>query len=78
MLGLERSYVENVDLERVSPEPEKVEIHGDEFRYIFAVTQVAQPLHVVFHIKPDNRGRLTGRMRASSGEALAISQFVFP
>jgi hypothetical protein len=74
----ERRYIEDLDIERIVPEPERVKVLNDRYRYIFAVEQSDQPFTVVFHVKPKTRGSIRGRLQSETGKPIAVSQFVFP
>ena len=75
---LSREYLENVQLQEVTPEPEMVEAGPDRFTYFFEVAEPGKPTAVTFNLVPDKVGPLEGRVGLQGGKPLGFEQFVYP
>ncbi|MBV9211719.1 MAG: hypothetical protein JOZ52_13855 [Acidobacteria bacterium] len=76
--NLSRDYVEAMQVLSISPEPEAIEAAADHLTYIFRVPDSAQATTVTFHFEPERMGRLHARAAIDGGQALELSQFVYP
>lgn len=81
-VAVSRGYLADVRLTGVTPEPERVTLEDDLYVYRFQVEDWSEPVRVHFELEPDHWGRLTGRIRARSGDAASgwaeVRQFVYP
>ncbi len=77
-LWLSREYLENVQLRKVTPEPERVEAGPERLTYVFEVSEPGKPTAVTFNLIPDKVGPLEGRVGLQSGRSLGFWQFVYP
>jgi hypothetical protein len=77
-LWLSREYLDGIEIQSVTPEPERVEAAGDRVTYVFRVTDAAQETPVTFHFEPERMGRLRGRAGLADGTSVDFSQFVYP
>jgi hypothetical protein len=77
-LWLDREYLEGVQLQTVTPEPDSVEAGPDGFTYVFKVNDPNRPTSVTFHLQPETIGRLEGRVVLDGGEPVDFEQFVYP
>lgn len=75
---LDREYVEGVQLQRVSPQPDEVEAGLDRLTYVFKVSELDEPTAVTFHITPQRFGLLQGRAGIEDEEPVNFNQFVYP
>lgn len=76
---LDREYLESVQLQQVTPQPERVEAGSDRLIYVFDVAaEPDQPTAVTFNFQPDKIGPLKGQVGLAEGESLAFRQFVYP
>jgi hypothetical protein len=77
---LSRSFVDAIALERVTPEPQRVAIHGDRLLIDLAVAMPRDslPIAVVFTYQPRGMGRLTGAVGVDRGPAIRFRQLIFP
>ncbi len=73
-----RNYLENVQLQQVTPEPESVEAQSDRFIYTFANPKPNQPTTVTFYLEPDQIGVLSGSVGLETGSPLPFNQLVYP
>ncbi|OKL39912.1 hypothetical protein [Pontibacter flavimaris] len=63
-------------VEQVVPEPEKVQVGPEGITYTFSVEQAQS--HIIFYVKPLHAGNLSFTAHGPAGEAIAVSQFVYP
>jgi len=75
---LDREYLRGIQVERVIPEPESVEVTADRAVYVFKVNQSDQPASITFYITPDLIGTHTVRVGIDNGETLTFRQIVYP
>jgi hypothetical protein len=73
-----RNYLEAVEIERVNPEPERVEAHRDRFIYVFELPEPNQPTAITFFLEPAQIGSLPGQVGLDGSQALAFGQFIYP
>jgi hypothetical protein len=78
VLSLTRDFVSKVHVDKIIPEPEKVETDGEEFRYTFRASSSTRPLLARFQVEPEDRGWLEGEFKSETGAPVKISQFIFP
>ena len=73
--ALSRRYLDSVQVERVTPDPAKVESTGEWLVYHFGGQA---PLAVTFHIRPEDFGTLTGAAQTADGASVVFHQFIYP
>jgi hypothetical protein len=74
----ERRYMETVELQQVTPEPENAEAAGDRLIFAFRLTDPERPSAITFNIRPSRFGLLSGRVGLIDGPTLRFQQFVYP
>ncbi|HWO93568.1 MAG TPA: hypothetical protein VNL92_02275 [Dehalococcoidia bacterium] len=76
VLFLSRDYLEHVQLEAITPEPESVRLEGVWQVYEFE----AEPAEgvIIFTLRPLSAGSLSGRAAIEGSEPIEFDQFVFP
>jgi hypothetical protein len=77
-IWLDRDYLEQVQLQQVSPQPLRVEAAADHWVYVFRATQPNQATAVTFFFQPQHIGSLSGSIGLEAQETLDFSQFVYP
>lgn len=77
-LWLSRSYIDAVDVQHITPQPQRVEAGTDRFTYIFAISQMDQQIKITFHVEPERPGRVTGRLGLEDGTALSFAHVIYP
>jgi hypothetical protein len=77
-LSLKRDFVENIQLDHISPEPKEIEASADQFTYIFAAPDPTHPTTVTFHYEPNKFGQMPVRIGIEGGAALSFWQFYYP
>jgi hypothetical protein len=77
-IWLDRTYLESVLVQQITPEPDRVEAGPDRLIYVFTAAQPDQPTAVQFHLQPQQGGLLQGRVGLVDGQPLSFGQFVYP
>lgn len=77
-LWVSRSYLETVQVDSISPEPESVQAGADRLTYTFDVGELDRPTKLTFHIEPEDFGLIPARAGLEGGPELTFSQFVYP
>jgi hypothetical protein len=77
-LWIDSSYLENVEIESISPQPELVESAPDRQIYLFPITQSGEPISITFYIKPERPGVLNGKAGIEGGSSLDFTQLIYP
>lgn len=75
---IDRDYLEKVQIEGVSPEPDSVEVGPDRLFFTVKVVDPGQPVHVVVDTQFEDSGWIQGQIGMDEGQPLSFSQFVFP
>ena len=76
-LWLEREYVEQVGIQRVTPEPASVVSDGGRLVYEFDV-QPQRPSRVVMEFEPRAMGSVGGWAGLVGGDSVSLSHFLLP
>jgi hypothetical protein len=74
---IDRSYLENFQIDSISPQPDTTRLTPDWIIYEFQVGEPGQPLTVNFHIQPDKFGLIRGTA-AGQDQEVRFSQFIYP
>lgn len=78
-LWVDATYLNAVNLEQVSPQPEEVIAGQGHFRYVFKTARPGDTFSVAMLFTPKSAGRLRGELRAGeNGAPLRFRQFVYP
>jgi hypothetical protein len=77
-IWLDRDYLEGVQVESVTPEPEAVEVGPDRLTYIFQIADPSRPTGVTFYLRMGQIGLRTGRVGLGDEPPLSFRQFVYP
>lgn len=77
-LWIDRSYLEDFQLQTIVPEPEEVRSDGDGLIYVFGVDEPGQPVTVTFDLRHTTFGPKSGQVGLANEPSLDFSQFVFP
>src|SRR4051794_3942436 len=73
-----RDYLDGVQIEQVTPQPDSAEAGADRVTYAFRVADPEQPASVVFHLKPQRPGPAHGQLGLPDGPAVTYDQLVYP
>jgi hypothetical protein len=76
---LSREYLESIQLQRVTPQPDRVVAGPGRVTYVFDVaTDPGEPTAITFDLQPDKVGPLRGEVGIEGGNALGFRQFAYP
>jgi hypothetical protein len=76
-LWISQGYIDNMQIEDITPQPTEVRSAGDRTIFVFAVDQPGDPLNATFSLRPSHIGRISGE--AGAGDArLDIDQLSYP
>jgi hypothetical protein len=76
---LDREYLEGMQVQQVTPQPDSAEAGPDRLTYVFKVDDPNGPTAVTFDLLPQQKiGPLKGRAGIDDGEPVNFSQFVYP
>jgi hypothetical protein len=73
---ISRQYLASVQIENITPQPQRVESDVDWLIYSFLTRQRAGG--ATFHLKPEKFGLLSGQARLEQGEPISFRQFIYP
>ena len=77
-LWLSRDYLENVQIQGVSPPPEQVEAGTEVLTYVFPVSDPSRSTAVTFSLKAERFGRQGGCIGLANGPTVCFGQFIYP
>jgi hypothetical protein len=77
-VAIAHSYLERFEVDSVTPEPESVQLEPGTLIYNFPAAGTDGTRSVVFVLRPDAYGRLSGRIGTPGGPFHEIQQFVYP
>jgi hypothetical protein len=77
-LWLEGSYLRDLEIERMTPEPESTMTEDGGVRFVYAARETSEPFEVTLHVRFERFGSVSGRVGTSSGAALSVRHFVYP
>jgi hypothetical protein len=77
-LWIDQPYLDAIEIHRVSPEPERVELAAGGQVFLFAMDDAAAPATVVLYVEPAAIGTLRGRLGLQGLQPLTLEQFAFP
>lgn len=74
---ISRDYVEAMNLEKVVPEPESVEVQPDRLVYTFQAAE-GGPVRITFDMRTSRVGLHEIRMGVVDGPSVSVTQVVYP
>lgn len=77
-IWLNRSYLDRVEVKRITPMPIEVSTSNHELGYTFRVENLTHSGIVTFTLHPTGFGRLSGLLRNGEGETVHFHHFVYP
>lgn len=72
------SYLDDMEVEQIAPQPDEVRSNGDRQGYVFLVDDPSTETTVTFQLRPDAMGRITGDVGIVDGSSVTINQLSFP
>ncbi|MCA1626498.1 MAG: hypothetical protein LC742_00825 [Acidobacteria bacterium] len=77
-IWLDRTYLEGVQVESVTPQPDSVEAGTDRMTYVFQMPDPNGPTAITFNLLTQQIGTLRGRVGLAEGQTVTFTQFVYP
>jgi protein-L-isoaspartate(D-aspartate) O-methyltransferase len=77
-LWIERSYLEQIEIEEIRPAPAAVRIGRDRIHYVFEALEAETRVRVTFRLEPQHAGAIRGRIGADDDLAVEVRHLVFP
>ena len=77
-LRLNRSYLDRMEVQRVTPTPIEVAASSAGLTYTFRVEGQTQAVMVTFTLQPTEFGSLTGSLSNGRDEVVSVRQFAYP
>jgi hypothetical protein len=75
---LSRNYLERVQVEQVTPQPEQVEAGPEQLTYAFPIAESSRSTAITLSLKMDRFGRQRGCIGMVDGPSLCFQQFIYP
>ncbi|HEX5499407.1 MAG TPA: hypothetical protein VFX03_09280 [Thermomicrobiales bacterium] len=77
-LWIDRSYLDHVNVERISPPPQSSRAGDDRTIFVFALDSQAETAAIGFAIEPEAIGRFDARLGLTGGQEVAFWQLFYP
>ncbi len=77
-IWLDSGYIQALDIEEIVPEPDQVEVESNRLTFVFQVSNPSEPVTIVFHVRHEGFGRQKGQTGIENGEAVRLTQFIYP
>jgi len=77
-LWIDRAYLDGVEIQQITPEPDAVEAGPDRLIYVFRLNDPTQPSFVTINFQAVRIGRANGRVGLDGSLPVRFSQFVYP
>lgn len=76
---VDSQYFEKFRVERIEPEPERVEAASGRYTYVFPLAERNMELKIAFHLEPEGYGPADARVGVVGAEQdVAFHQFIYP
>jgi hypothetical protein len=77
-LWIDREYLQGLDIEGITPEPDSVETQGDRLVYVFNAAESQLPVLVNYSLQTNYLGLRQGRVGLDNGPELDFWQLIYP
>jgi hypothetical protein len=77
-LWIDQEYLDAIEIRRLSPEPQRIEIAAGGQAFLFPVDDSEAAATVVLHAEPNAIGALRGKIGLQGRPPLTLDQFVLP
>lgn len=77
-IRIERQYLEGLQVARMMPEPDRVEIEPENYAYYFLTSSANRPVTIALEIEPERVGWLDGKISLATDRGLQLRQWVYP
>jgi hypothetical protein len=75
---IDRHYIDNVELQQVTPQPDSTAVGGERLIYTFRRADGKGEAAITFNMRAIRVGSLFGRVGLVNGPALPLEQFIYP
>lgn len=75
---LDRRYMEGMQIQHISPQPQRVEAGPEGLTYVFYIEDPNRPTAFTFDLQPQKFGVLQGQVGLEDEEPVSFTQFVYP
>jgi uncharacterized membrane protein YtjA (UPF0391 family) len=77
-LQVDQSLMQAYTVENIFPDPESVEVSPNQYIYVFKTAQGGRPPDILFNLQPNRLGPASGQIGLENGQAVRLSQFIYP
>jgi hypothetical protein len=77
-LWFNSGFFRNVNLERIDPQPERMEVGADRYIASFALNEPGGEVLIRVHFEANEIGKMETKLGLEGGPSLHLSQFVYP
>ncbi len=75
---LASDYVDKLEIEYITPNPDRVIAGSDRVIYVFNLAQPGQPVSITFNFSPQHVGALEAQVGVVDGPARGFTSFYYP
>jgi hypothetical protein len=75
---VDNKYLESFRVERIEPEPERVELSADRVTYVFPLAERNKEVKIDFHMDPEGYGAHDARVGVTGLTEVSFHQFIYP
>jgi hypothetical protein len=75
---LSRDYLDGVQLQQISPVPERTEIGADRVVYTFAAAKRSPSTVILFYVEPEKAGLQTALAGGADEQIVTFTQLIYP
>lgn len=75
---IDRDYLQDMQIEDVVPEPERVESAGDRLVFVMPLAEPGRSTAIELHLQAQRIGSLEGRVGVEGGSSLQFQQLIYP
>jgi hypothetical protein len=75
---LSAGYLEDIELQQLSPQPDEVRTDGERDIFVFLVDDPASPISITLLFRPDTMGRISGDIGVVDGPTVSVRHISLP
>jgi protein-L-isoaspartate(D-aspartate) O-methyltransferase len=77
-IWISRAYIDRFAVEQVLPAPSESTFDRERVYYTFRTNRPGERVEVVFRLRPDHGGRVTGSLGTDAAPTIELRQLIFP
>jgi hypothetical protein len=77
-IWIEEEYLDKFDVERITPQPDKISLGDDRWLFVFTVEPSEDPAEVKIKLNPSMMGRISGKAGLVGEPGFTINHFIYP